>query len=613
MLNILYGWCGSHIKEASYTQFVSKKIDHKYAVHTEQNSSPGGACYTFTKYKSSVNYSDKNYILSLIGDIVLNGKQKISGDDLAKELLQNYKQAGLSFIKQLKGQFILSIINKQEDSCLIINDTMATFPLFYSLSSDGQFHFSNRLDLITHSPEASFEINSQAIYNYIYFHMIPSPGTIYKNIFKLEPKQYLLYKNCQYSVENYSTEEFYESTESSEDELASAIFNTLDSSVNNCLDNPEKTGCFLSGGLDSSAVAGLLAKNTKDQANTFSIGFPVAEYNEIDYARTASRTFKTTQYEYFIQPEDVHNVIFDVVSSMDEPFGNSSVIPVYYCAKLAKENGINHLLAGDGGDEIFAGNTRYSKQNVFERYFLLPDVLRKKIIEPLFNNSFISTNKLGKKVKSYIDQANTPLPARLETYNFLHINSPQSVFTEEFLSQINQNEPIYLINRTYNLPKNASSLNRMLFLDWKHTLADNELRKINMMCELAGVDVSYPMLSNEMIELSCKIPSKLKLTPYKLRYLYKKAMKNFLPDSIINKAKHGFGLPFGVWTKTDKELQKIAYDTIDKLKEYHIFNEQFLEDTIKNHQTVHASYYGELIWILMVLGLWLEQHHKQKT
>ncbi len=604
MLNLLYGWCGSTINDKYNNQF----IDDKYQLNTQNSDYKTGGLCQYSKYKHTIHYTNEQYIFSLIG--VLSSSSKIGQEDtlIAKEIIKQYEEQGVEYLKHLKGQFILSIIDKVNNSCLIVNDTMATFPLFYTLSSEGQLTFSNHLDLLTQSSDTPFEINPQAIYDYIYFHMIPSPITIFNNIFKLEPNQYLLFEKGQYHTKHYSSITFNEDNARDENDLAKDIFETLDQSVQDAVTDPKTTGSFLSGGLDSSAVTGLLAKNFPEHANSFSIGFPVEQYNEIEYARTASKQFKTTQYEYFIQPEDIPAILPDIVDAMDEPFGNSSVIPVYYCAKLAKKNGINHLLAGDGGDEIFAGNERYSKQKIFEYYFKLPNMLRKKIIEPIAHNSLLNSNFIGRKLKSYVDQANIPLPDRLETYNFLHINSPDSVFSSDFLLKINQDSPTELLNKTYNYPENASSLNRMLYLDWKHTLADNDLRKVNMMCEFADIDVSYPMLSEEMIALSCQIPSKLKLTPRKLRYLYKKSMNDFLPKRIINKPKHGFGLPFGIWTQTDKELQKIAYTSIENLKKYNIFSEQFLEDTIKNHKTVHASFYGELIWILMILGLWLDQH-----
>lgn len=606
---MLYGWCNSRQQQNLTQQTIEELIDNKYSISSQKALSGTCGSAVYSRYKSASITSRHNCILSIIGDVFL--KQKTYTRISSEDVIELYIQYGASFSDKIKGQYILSLLDSRDNSLYILNDTMATFPLYYSLSKDGRFVYSNHLKLLTDNSKPG--INHQAIYNYIYFHMIPSPDTIFENIYKLEPNQILQYKDGHYSIQNCSIPEFDESNTQSKDVLAKSIFDTLDRSVKELIKDPDKTGCFLSGGLDSSAVAGFLAKNSPAKAKTFSIGFPVKEYNEIDYARTASDTFKTEQHEYFIQPEDVHTILDEIVSSMDEPFGNSSVIPVYYCAKLAKQNGVDHLLAGDGGDEIFAGNTRYSKQQVFESYFKLPAFLRKRLIEPLTRNNLFTSNFIGRKIKSYVNQANIPLPDRLETYNFLHLHSPESVFTSDFLNVVDQNKPIALIRKTYQRPKNISTLNRMLFLDWKHTLADNDLRKVSSMCEHAGIDVSYPMLSSEMIELSCKIPSNMKLSPGKLRYLYKKAMKDFLPDSIINKPKHGFGLPFGVWTKTDKDLQKIAYNTLESLKSYNIFNEQFLKETIENHQQVHAAFYGELIWILMILGLWLNKNMPDRT
>lgn len=609
MLNMLYGWCNSRQQQSPNQQAIEQLIDNRYSISSQKTLSDFCGSAVYSRYKSASITSSNNCILSIIGDVFLKqgNYTRISSEDLIKLYIKH----GSSFSNKIKGQFILSLLDNRDKRLIIVNDTMATFPLYYSLNQDGHFIYSNHLKLLTDNSE--IHINHQAIYNYIYFHMIPSPDTIFKNIYKLEPNQILQYKDGNYSIQNGSTPEFDETNTESKEDLAKSIFDTLDRSVKEHIKAPDKTGCFLSGGLDSSAVAGFLAKNSPGKAKTFSIGFPVKEYNEIDYARIASKKFKTEQHEYFIQPEDVHTILDDIVSSMDEPFGNSSVIPVYYCAKLAKQNGVDHLLAGDGGDEIFAGNTRYAKQQVFESYFKLPAFVRKRLIEPLSRNNIFTSNFIGRKVKSYVNQANIPLPDRLETYNFLHLHSPESVFTSDFLNTISPDEPITLIRKTYQRPKDISTLNRMLFLDWKHTLADNDLRKVNSMCEHAGIDVSYPMLSSEMIELSCKIPSKLKLSPGRLRYLYKKAMQDFLPDSIINKPKHGFGLPFGVWTKTDKDLQKIAYNTLESLKAYNIFNEQFLKETIENHQEVHAAFYGELIWILMILGLWLNKNMPERT
>ncbi len=610
MLNILYGWNTITHNKTDFNDFVIKAIDNAYKVQSIIKSSSNMGIASYTKYKPTLTHTDEHYIITLSGHLYWEDFTPLAGNQapLIDKIIDRYQAQGSDFLKQAKGHFTLVILNKNDNSCLIANDTMATMPVFYTLTENKQFIFSNRLDLLAKTPTISLKLNLQSIFNYIYFHMIPSPDTIYDNVYKLEPGQYLLSKDGDYAVHNYWDPVFNEKTHSSENELANTIRTILDKSVSFYTKKEHNIGSFLSGGLDSSAVSGMLAKNIKRPADTFSIGFPVEQYNEIEYARIAAKQFNTHQHEYFIQPEDVHDVVNEITAFMDEPFGNSSVVPVYYCAKLAKQAGINTLLAGDGGDEIFAGNKRYSKQQTFERYFLIPETIRKHLIEPLAQIKLFSSNFIGRKISRYIEQANIKLPERLETYNFLHMHDPAEVFTSEFLDKIDPKNPINLLNRVYNHPSGASSLNRMLYLDWKHTLSDNDLRKVNMMCELADVNVNYPMLSSEMIEFSCKVPSKLKLTANKLRYLYKLAMKGFLPEKIINKPKHGFGLPFGVWTQTDKQLQQLAYDSIDYLRGKNIFNDQFLDEAIRKHQEEHAGFYGELIWILMILGLWLEKH-----
>lgn len=175
---------------------------------------------------------------------------------------------------------------------------------------------------------------------------------------------------------------------------------------------------------------------------------------------------------------------------------------------------------------------------------------------------------------------------------------------------MDQTNPLTLLEEIYEAPENASVLNRLLFLDWQITLADNDLRKVDLACALAGVAVRYPMLDDDLVAFSGSIPSTWKLAASGtqgegLRHFYKQAMKGWLPEETIRKTKHGFGLPFGVWMKTHKPLQELAYDNILKLKGRGIFLQQFLDQAIANHRDGHASYFGELIWVLMSLEMWL--------
>jgi len=274
---------------------------------------------------------------------------------------------------------------------------------------------------------------------------------------------------------------------------------------------------------------------------------------------------------------------------------------------LAREHGVTHLLGGDGGDELFAGNERYAKQTVFEHYRHLPRWLRRGALEPLLGRLPGSMLPF-RKAQSYVRQANVPLPDRLQTYNFLNRFPADQVFEADLLAAIDPDQPRNSERETYRRLKNASALNRMLYLDWQITLADNDLRKVTRACELAGVEVSYPLLDDAVVELSTRIPSAQKLRHGRLRHFYKEATKDFLPAAIIAKEKHGFGLPFGVWLVEHEGLRQLAKESLAALKARGLIRPAFIDRVLDLHAKEHASYYGELVWVLMVLELWLAAH-----
>ncbi len=351
----------------------------------------------------------------------------------------------------------------------------------------------------------------------------------------------------------------------------------------------------------------MMSEVAEREVEAFSIGFAAEGYDEMPYARITAKHFGVKLHEYYVTPEDVVEALPKVAISYDEPFGNSSALPAYFCAKFAKENGIDRLLAGDGGDELFAGNERYAKQAIFQAYYHLPEWARQRILEPLAN-ILPNSPQIFSKIQSYITQANIPLPDRLQTYNFLHRHNPTEIFSADFLAGVDCNIPLAYQRSTYHSLDNASALSRMLYLDWQYTLADNDLRKVSHMCAMAGIEVAYPMLDDELVSFSCRIPDKWKLENQKLRHFFKESLRDWLPRETINKKKQGFGLPFGIWMRTHRPLQELAYDSLTSLKNRHYFNAEFIDHVIALHRHGHASYYGELVWILTILELWMTEH-----
>ena len=526
-------------------------------------------------------------------------------DEAAHLLLETYRRHGRETPRHIGGSFALVVIDREAKRALLAIDRIGVESLAYALPGGGELVFADDVGPVRRHPSVGGEVDLQSLYHYLYFHVIPSPGSLFAGVAKLEPAQSLWLSDGEAHLERYWLPEFRE--QGDVPSLEAELRETLDRAVADCRPD-EATGAFLSGGLDSSSVTGYLARR-QNPARAFSIGFEEKGFDEIPFARTAAKHFGARLDEYYVTPEDIVEAFPLIASSYDEPFGNSSAIPVLFCARLAQDRGMRTLLAGDGGDELFAGNSRYARQQVFEVYTRLPAVLKKGLLEPLFLGLPMSRWTLPtRKIRSYIEQARLPMPARMESYNFLHRTPRETVFTADFLQAVDTDQPVQLLAHTYDAVPDAGLLNRMLYLDWKITLADNDLRKVNRMCEVAGVEVRYPMLDDAVVELSTRVPPKAKLPGIKLRDYYKSALRDFLPREVLTKSKHGFGLPFGHWLKKSPRLQENIYGNLSDLKSRQILAPRFLDELVDAHRGGHASYYGTMIWVLAMLEEWLRTH-----
>jgi asparagine synthase (glutamine-hydrolysing) len=437
--------------------------------------------------------------------------------------------------------------------------------------------------------------------------MIPSPGTVYRSIAKLERATLLVFADGRLQTRRTWTPVFVERSDTPLETLAAELRALLRDAVRRSHPD-ETTASFLSGGLDSSTVCGVHRELAGHITPAYTIGFSAAGYDEMEYARIAARGFGLDLREHYVTPEDIAGSLREIARAYDEPFGNSSAVPTLACARRARADGIRVMLAGDGGDEIFAGNERYLRQSVFEYYGRIPAEVRERIIEPLARALPDERGPQAlRKLRSYVEQAREPMPARLETYNFLHRMAPDGVFEPAFLARVDTRHPPAQLASTYAEAPAAALVNRMMYLDWKMTLADNDLRKVGRMCELAGVEVRYPMLDDALIDFSVRVPADLKLKPRGLRWFYKRALDGFLPREIIEKKKHGFGLPFGVWLASSPPLHAIIHDSLAALEKRGIFQPAFVRKLLASHRDEHAAYYGGLVWVLAMLEVWMQE------
>jgi asparagine synthase (glutamine-hydrolysing) len=264
------------------------------------------------------------------------------------------------------------------------------------------------------------------------------------------------------------------------------------------------------------------------------------------------------------------------------------------------------MLAGDGGDELFGGNARYATQYLYSLYSDLPRPLREMGIDPIV--SMLPSLGIAGKVKRYIAHASVPMPARYDNYNLLERLGPENVFSKDFLGSVDRRLPAHQVEGSYHSAQAGSLINRMLALDLKYTLADDDLPKVVRSCELAGVGVRFPLLDDDLVAFAARLPPTLKLCRTQLRYFFKRALNSYLPQEIIRKTKHGFGLPVGPWLQSHPGLRAMALDSLAVLKKRSIVRPQFIDELTDSHVKHHANYYGTMVWVLMMFEQWVRQH-----
>lgn len=513
-----------------------------------------------------------------------------------------YAKYGQNAPNHVQGRFAIAIVDRNAQSVFLATDRFGTHPWCFTRRGS-RLLFADRADALS---DNSSEIDPQAIFSYLFHHVIPAPQTIFKDIQRLEGGHRLLWLDGKLQIDAWWRPTFHEPARMDFAEAKQQFLHIVETAVARAAEHG-KVGAFLSGGTDSSTVAGMLGKVTGKPAETYSMGFDASGYDEMDFARTASQHFGTHHHEYYVTPGDLLEGIPKVAQHYDQPFGNSSAVPAWLCARFAKQDGIETLLAGDGGDELFGGNTRYAKQKIFGWYDDVPGALRRSLLEPVLNLDISKRIPIVKKAASYVEQARVPLPDRIHQYTLLVRVGADNLLTPDYLSQIDQGAPDQASRDVWARIKAGSDLNHMLAFDWKYTLADNDLPKILGTTDLAGVGVEFPLLDDALLDFSLALPLDYKLRGFKLRWFFKEALRDFLPEAIIKKQKHGFGLPFGVWACQHAGLRNLAGDTLGQLKKRGIIQPALIDRLIDELLPAHPGYYGELVWILMMMELWLSR------
>jgi asparagine synthase (glutamine-hydrolysing) len=527
-------------------------------------------------------------------------------DGFERTALEVYRERGVELLGAVRGEFSLVVLDRANAEALLAIDRVGgRYPLLYR-ERGGVLVFASHGHAIEAHPAGRADLDPGSLYHYLYFHVVPGTATVRRDVSKLLPGSYALLRGDRVERGRYWQPHYTEDAGRDVPRLEEEFDAVLRDSVRRFAGGA-RVGCFLSGGTDSSTVAGIAGEEGDGPARTYSIGFDVPGYDEMRYARIAASRFGTEHHEYYMTADDLVQMVPRIALAYSDPFGNESAAPAYHCARLAREDGVERMLAGDGGDELFAGNQRYAKQRFLGLYEEIPSPLRRYLVEPLARGVPAGERIWPvRKLRSYIARAGEPMPDRLEAYNHVERFGPSRMMHPAFLEQVDPDSPRRWLRDVYSEARADGIVNRMLALDLQITLADNDLPKVSRMCELAGVEVAYPLLSDEMVAFSLRLPRQLKLKGLKLRYFWKHALRNYLPREILDKKKHGFGTPFGIWMSGHRGLRDLCVGSLNDLKSRTIVREDFIDELLRLHGADHAPFYGVMIWVLVVLEEWLK-------
>lgn len=534
---------------------------------------------------------------------------KAEADGHAAALLFAYKRHGRDLLDGLFGHFVFAIVDTDRKRALCAIDRFGVYRLCYATPKPGRFAFATSADAVRLYPGVGATISPQTIYQYLYFiDRVAAPGCIYDEQQKLRAGEAVLFEDGRANRWRYWQLDYRRASPAAKSEQHAALREELEHSVAASLtgEDPEKVGTFLSGGLDSSTVAGFFAKLAPGKGRSVTIGFQHADFDETPYAEVAAKAFGLRHEIFTVGPEEVLAVLPDLACYFDEPYSNSSAIPAYYCAKVSHDLGDDMILAGDGGDELFAGNTRYLKDGIFDHYGRFPASLRRYLMDPAVDRlAGVETPSILRKIRSYVLMARRSVADRMTCFNAFVFSPPESIFTADAMAAIDVDGPRRFAEELYESASGDDKIQKMMNFDLQLTLADSDLRKVMSSCTAAGIRVRFPMLDDDLAAYSAQLPPKLLTEKGKVRHFYKEAMRGVLPQEIIDKPKQGFGLPMFQYIAESPKLAAFFCDALSDLKSRALFAPAFLELLIEEIRQGRPESHAGLVWDLAILETWM--------
>lgn len=520
-------------------------------------------------------------------------------------IIHLYEEKGADCVQELRGMFAFAVWDESRKRLFLARDRVGKKPLFYTCFGN-EFLFASEIKAILQNEQLPRRVNTEALDDFLTYQYVPPPGTIYENIFKLPPGHTLVFSPAtgQVQINRYWHLSYTPKLQVTEKEAAAELLAILREAVRLRLESDVPLGAFLSGGIDSSTVVGLMSELMNESVNTFSIGFENEAYNELPYARIVAQRFRTNHREFTVRPEAL-SVLPQIVWHFDEPFGDSSAVPTFYVAKICREH-VKVALTGDGGDESFAGYERYVGNKLVRLYSRLPYPFRRHIIqkavtslpEPLSNSLWVRRLR-------WLNQLSLAGSAHLYLQSMMIFNAEQRsrLYPAVLAETLRRRSAEEYMLRYYTAPEVREEIDRMLYSDVMTYLPGDLLVKVDRMAMAHGLETRCPFLDHELMEYAASLPGNFKLRGLTLKYLLKKAALTILPREVIFRPKQGFGVPVGQWFKTELRplVERILGRSLLAADGY--LSQEGINSLVGEHLSEKENH-GYRLWLLLVLELW---------
>ncbi|MCB5249625.1 MAG: asparagine synthase (glutamine-hydrolyzing) [Candidatus Cloacimonadales bacterium] len=517
-------------------------------------------------------------------------------------ILNGFIEFGVEFFKKLNGMFALAIYDRQNDELVLARDRYGQKPLYYYFNGS-QFLFASESKAIILHKDFKKELSMDSLSAYLQYEYLPLDLSIYKNVKKLLPGHYLVFKNYDYKIKQYfeiSFSPYKQFNTLSEVELSKTLVMKLKKAVSSHMVSDVPVGVFLSGGIDSSIITALASELTgHKKLKTFSIGFDEKSFDESSYAEQVARLFKTDHHHETLSVSTLVNILPEIMESLDEPFADASIIPTYLLSKFTKQH-VSVALGGDAGDELFAGYDPFLAHYWAEKYKIIPKYLSKYIIENLVNSVPVSEKNMSLdfKAKNFLKHVYKSPVMR----NQLWIGSYDFDEQNRLFLAFNGNYPLNLIETPHDLSKE----NSLLWHYQKFYLAEDILTKVDRASMMNSLETRAPFLDNDFAEFANHLPYSVKFKGTTRKYILKKAFEGILPKSILYRQKKGFGIPLTKWIKQDLKNEISHYLSKEFVDKQSLFNYPYVYRLLHQHlKGVKDN--RKQIWTLYVFQKWYER------